>query len=89
MQRNLSKQTENGTSYPNLKKRRRFYTPKLTHHEHTHNGALSKFYERLISDQLSEHFNKIFHNSNHTASFCGRLEALDKDMYVGAVLMDL
>ena len=62
---------------------------------------LSKIYERLISDQLSEHFNKIFHNflsAFRPAYGCQTTllrivedwkEALDKDMYVGAVLMDL
>ena len=63
--------------------------------------TLSKIYERLISDQLSEHFNKIFHNflsAFRPAYGCQTTllrivedwkEALDKDMYVGAVLMDL
>ena len=63
--------------------------------------TLSKIYERRISDQLSEHFNKIFHNfisAFRPAHGCqtvllriveDRKEALDKDMYVGAVLMDL
>ena len=62
--------------------------------------TLSKINERLISDQLSEHFNKIFHNflsAFRPAYGCQTTllrivedwkEALDKDMYVGAVLMD-
>ena len=63
--------------------------------------TLSKIYERLLSKQLTEHFNSIFHDflSAFRASYgCQttllRLvedwkQALDNNMYVGAILMDL
>ena len=63
--------------------------------------TLSKIYERLLSEQLTEHFNSIFHDflSAFRASYgCQttllRLvedwkQALDNNMYVGAILMDL
>ena len=63
--------------------------------------TLSKIYERLLSEQLSDHFNSIFHDylSAFRASYgCQttllRLvedwkQALDQNMHVGAVLMDL
>ena len=63
--------------------------------------TLSKIYERLLSDQLTDHFNSLFHDflSAFRASYgCQttllRLvedwkQALDKNMYVGAILMDL
>ena len=63
--------------------------------------TLSKIYERLISDQLSEYFSHNFHNflSAFRPSYgCQTTllrsvedwkEALDKDVYVGAILMDL
>ena len=63
--------------------------------------TLSKIYERLISDQLSEYFSHNFHNflSAFRPSYGYQTtllrivedwkEALDKDVYVGAILMDL
>ena len=63
--------------------------------------TLSKIYERLLSEQLTEHFNSIFHDflSACTASYgCQTTlpwlvedwkQALDNNMYVGAILMDL
>ena len=62
---------------------------------------MSKLYERLISDQLSAHFNNIFHNflAAFRASYGCQTTllrivedwkaALDENKYVGAVLMDL
>ena len=64
-------------------------------------STLSKIYERLLSEQLSDHFNSIFHDylSAFRASYGCRTtllrlvedwkQALDQNMYVGAVLMDL
>ena len=63
--------------------------------------TLSKIYERLLSDQLTDHFNTIFHEflSAFRASYGYQTillrlvedwkQALDKNMYVGAILMDL
>ncbi|MCG8045733.1 MAG: reverse transcriptase family protein, partial [Candidatus Thiodiazotropha endolucinida] len=63
--------------------------------------TLSKIYERILSDQLTEHFSSIFHDflSAFRTSFgCQTTllriiedwkDALDRNMYVGAVLMDL
>ena len=63
--------------------------------------TMSKLYERLLSDQLSAHFNSIFHHflAAFMASYgCqttllriveGWKAALDKSMYIGSVLMDL
>lgn len=63
--------------------------------------TLSKIYERLLSDQLLVHFNEIFNNflsAFRTSYGCQTTllrivedwkQALDKNMYVGAILMDL
>ena len=63
--------------------------------------TMSNIYERLLSDQLSAHFNNIFHNflPAFRASYGCQItllrivedwkEVLDKNMYIDAVLMDL
>ena len=63
--------------------------------------SLSKIYERLLGDQITTHFNEIFHSylsAFRTSYGCQTTllrivedwkEALDKNLYVGAILMDL
>ena len=63
--------------------------------------TLSKIYERLLGNQLTSHFNEIFHSylsAFRTSYGCQTTllrivedwkEALDKNMFVGAILMDL
>ena len=63
--------------------------------------SLSKIYKRLLGNQLTAHFDKIFHTylaAFRTSYGCQTTllrivedwtEALDKNMFVGAILMDL